>query len=111
MDTLTLLWTNDNKDVFLKMVSMYALNSKKEGWWKNVNLIIWGPSAKLASEDTQIQTELVELLHVGVHVEACKACSDSYEVSDKLERLGITVRYMGESLTEYLKNEDKILTF
>jgi len=33
----------------------------------------------------------------GVKLLACKKCSDMYEVSEDLERLGIEVKYMGET--------------
>ena len=110
MDKLNILWTTDNKDTIFNMLMMYALNSKTKGWWKEVNIIIWGASAKLVASDTQVQTEVVEMISQGVKVEACKACCDIYSVSDKLSKLGIEVRYMGESLTEYLKTGEKILT-
>jgi len=92
------------------MLSMYAINSKKRGWWKEVNVILWGASVKLAGHDTQVQTEILEMLQNGVSVEACKDCSDNFNVSDTLSELGINVRYMGQHLTEYLKNEEKIIT-
>jgi hypothetical protein len=110
MDKLNILWTTDNKDTFSNMLSMYAINSKKRDWWKNVNVIIWGASAKLAGNDSQVQGEILEMINSGVTVEACKNCADNFGVSEKLERLGVIVRYMGLPLTEYLKNGDKILT-
>ena len=90
---------------------MYALNSKRLGWWKNVDLIIWGPSVQLATTDNQIQTELLEMKQAGVHIRACKDCADNYNASAKLEKLGVLVIYMGEPLTEILKSDKKLLTF
>lgn len=110
MNKLNILWTNDNKEVFLQMVALYALKSKNNNWWDQVNLIIWGPSARLAAEDTQIQTELFELRSIGVTIEACRACTDSYGVTEKLEKFGIRIDYLGEDLTSYLKNDEKVLT-
>jgi hypothetical protein len=75
-----------------------------------VNIIIWGASAKLAGTDTQVQTEVAEMISKGVSIEACKACCYSFGVSDKLLQLGIKVRYMGQALTDYLKSGEKILT-
>ncbi|MDP4239103.1 MAG: DsrE family protein [Bacteroidota bacterium] len=110
MEKLTILWTTDNKDTLFNMLSMYAVNSVKNHWWDNVNVIIWGASAKLAGNDTQVQTEVMQMIANGVTVEACKACSDNLGVSEKLAQLGVKVRYMGEPLTDYLKSGDKILT-
>jgi hypothetical protein len=65
---------------------------------------------KLVGNDTQIQTEVLEMLGQGLHVEACKDCCDKFGVTSTLIKLGIDVRYMGEPLTEYLKNGETILT-
>ena len=46
----------------------------------------------------------------GVILEACKACADLYHVSTKLKELGIDVKYMGQSLTEYLKSDKVVLS-
>lgn len=110
MEKLNILWTTDNKDTVFNMLTMYATNSVKNSWWDEVNVIIWGASAKLVGNDTQVQTEVMEMIARGVHVEACKACSDNLGVSEKLIQLGINVRYMGKPLTEYLKSGDKLIT-
>jgi len=110
MDKLNILWTTDNKDTVFNMLAMYAINSKTRDWWQHVNVIIWGASAKLAGNDSQVQTEIVEMLHQGISIEACKDCCDRFGVSEKLEKLGVIVRYMGQPLTEYIKAEEKILT-
>jgi hypothetical protein len=90
---------------------MYTHNAKRRGWFENVTLIVWGPSAELATRDTSIQEKLIEMKTDGVILEACKACSDSYGASEKLEELGVDVRYMGTPLTNYLKEGRKVLTF
>ncbi|MGD0581511.1 MAG: DsrE family protein [Bacteroidales bacterium] len=110
MDKLNILWTTDNKDTVLHMLVMYATNSRLNGWWQEVNVIIWGASAKLVGTDTQIRAEVLEMLNHGITIEACKACSDNLGVTDKLTELGVNVRYMGEVLTNYLKSGEKILT-
>ncbi len=110
MDKLNILWTTVDKDTFFNMLSMYAINSKSNGWWKHVNVIIWGASAKLAGSDTQVQTEIIEMINQGVVVEACKDCCDSFGVSEILDKLGVNVRYMGEPLTDYIKRGEKLLT-
>jgi hypothetical protein len=110
MEKINILWTTDNKDTIFNMLSMYSINSKKGGGWNEVNVILWGASVKLAGHDTQVQTEILEMLQNGVSVEACKDCCDNFNVSDILLRLGINVRYMGEPLTEYIKANEKLIT-
>lgn len=111
MNNLHVLWTSADKEVALNMIFMYVLNAKKNRWWDDINLIVWGPSARLVAEDSQIAGEVIELLHAGIQIEACKACSDIYGVSDRLSSLGIHVKYMGVSLTGYMKSNEKTLTF
>ena len=110
MEKLNILWTTDNKDTVFNMLTMYATNSIKNNWWDEVNVIIWGASAKLIGNDTQIQTEVMEMISRGVNIEACKACSDNLGVTDKLIQLGVHVRYMGKALTDYIQANEKIIT-
>lgn len=110
MESLTILWTTDNKDTFFNMINMYAVNALKHNWWEEVTVIIWGASARLAGSDVQVQLEIMEMIQQGVKVEACKACADICAVSDQLEKLGVKVRYMGVTLTEILKSDKKLLT-
>ena len=100
MDTLHILWTSENKEAFLEMIGLYAYNSMKNDWWKKVNLIIWGPSVKLAANDNQILTELLELKNIGVSLEACRNCMDNYGVTEKLEKIVVHIDYMGKYFTK-----------
>lgn len=110
-DKLAIIWSSSERDVALKLAFMYALNSKKLGWWKEVKFIIWGPSAQLLANDNELQLRIKELKEFNVELLACKFCSDSYQVPDILENLGVTVIYMGEPLTQLLKTNWKILNF
>jgi hypothetical protein len=105
-----ILWTSGDREVALKMVFMYGLYSKKNGWMDNVRLLIWGPSSKLLAEDLELQERLSELKNAGVELYACKACADLYGVADKLTQLGITVMYTGEMLAKLQKNGWYILS-
>lgn len=107
---LYLLWTNDNLITAEKMVFMYTINSLIYGWWEEVTLIIWGATAKLVSENTEIQEMIKKALDAGVHVTACKACADQLGATKALEKLNIEVKYWGTPLTEILTNEEKLLT-
>ena len=111
MEKLNVLWTSGDREVALKMVFMYTKNSRIKGWWKEVCLIVWGPSAKLLTEDVELQEQIVQMRHVGVEVVACKACADAYGIADVLTAMGIEVKYMGEPLTQLLKQDAKIITF
>ena len=103
---LAIVWTSGDRDVALKMVFMYTLNAKSRGWANEVELIVWGPSSKLVSHDVELQEQIAAMRDAGVILKACKACSDSYGVSDKLLELGIEVKYMGVELTELIADPD-----
>ena len=108
-EKLVILWTSGDREVALKMVFMYTLNSKRFDWWKDITLVVWGPSAKLLSEDVELQDQIRQMKEAGITLQACKGCSDQYGVSEKLEELGITVKYMSE-FTDYIKEGRHILT-
>ena len=108
---LVVLWTSGDREVALKMVFMYTFNSKTRGWWENVCLIVWGASAKLLAEDKELQDYVARMIEAGIDVVACKACTDSYGISDAIERLGIEVKFMGQPLTHLLKQNAKLITF
>ena len=110
-DSLVVLWTSGDRDVAEKMVFMYTLNSKLRGWWKEVTLIIWGPSSKLITEDIGLQEYLEKLKEAGVILEACITCADMYRVSKKLVGMGVDVKPMGQPLTQYLKDGHTVITF
>ena len=110
-DHLLIVWTSGDPDVAHKMVFMYAFNAQKNGWWDQVTLLVWGPSAKLSSEDEDIQASLKNMKDQGVELLACKGCADQYGVSSKLEDLGIEVKYTGNYLTDFIKSGKKVISF
>jgi hypothetical protein len=107
---LAVLWTSGDPEVATKMAFMYTLNAKRQGWFDEVTLIVWGPSSKLLSENAELQEAVKGMAAEGVEIVACKACSDGYGVSEILEGMGIDVKYMGEPLTEMLKGDWKVLS-
>lgn len=109
-DHLYVLWTSGEKTTFDEMVYMYTLNSMKRQWWKEVTLIIWGASANLAGANEEVRAKLKELAAAGVHLTACKACTDHLSVSAIFEQENIEVKYWGTSLTELLKADVKMIT-
>jgi hypothetical protein len=107
---LLILWTNDNIGTAFNMVLMYAENAKIQGWWENVTLLVWGSSSKLVSENSEIQNYIQILLKEKVRVIACKQCAENYNIVENLEKQGIEVFYTGQFLTEWIKEEKKLIT-
>ena len=90
---LYLLWTNADEMTAEKMVFMYTINSLRNGWWENVTLIVWGATTQLVAENIKIQSLIKEALDSGVHVSACKACSEQLEATETLRDMGVDVVY------------------
>ncbi len=112
VDNLAVLWTSGDPAVAHKVCFMYTHAVQKQGWFDRVQLIVWGPSSKLLAEDSSLQAAVKAMIADGVELKACKACSDSYGVSEKLQQLDIEVKYMGRPLTEILKSPNwQVLTF
>jgi len=110
-EKLVVLWTSGDPEVAKKMVFMYTYNAKKYGWWEDITLVVWGPSAKLLTEDKELQKSIKDMDEIGINLLACKGCSDQYEVSEDLEKLGIEVKYIGVELTDFIKGDYHLVTF
>ncbi len=107
---LIVLWVTRDTEAAINMAFMYAKNSKIRGWWDEVDLVIWGPSAEVAANNETIQEELKAMQLVGVDIKACIACANRYGVTEKLQNLNIEVISMGSVLTEELKSGVKVIT-
>ena len=110
-DKLVVLWTSDDPMVAERVALMYTHAAKTAGWFSEVTLIVWGPSAKLIAENIKLQEKLRAMQKDGVVIEACVACANAYGVVEDLKRLGYDVRGMGKPLSDYLKSGAKVLTF
>ena len=108
---LLVIWSSADREVALHNVFMYTHNAKKQGWWEEVRLLLWGPSDRLLAEDEELQTRVRAMMADGVEVLACKACSDRLGVSEALEALAVNVFYVGTALTEMLKEGWTTLTY
>ena len=110
-DKLVVLWTSDDPYVAERVAFMYTHAAKTAGWFEEVTLIIWGPSAKLAAENIKVQEKLKAMKEDGIIIEACIVCANEYGVTDALKDMDFVVKGMGRPLTGYLKSGAKVLTF
>ncbi len=110
-DKLVIVWTSDDPYVAERVAFMYTHAAKTAGWFQDVTLIIWGPSAKLTAENIKIQEKLKAMQKDGVVIEACISCANAYGIADNLKKLGFDVKGMGKPLSDYLKSGAKVLTF
>jgi hypothetical protein len=108
---LAVIWTSADPEVAHRVCFMYTDNAKKQKWFDEVTLIVWGPSARLLAGDKDLQAKIRGMLDNGVKIQACQACSDSYGVTEQLRKMGIDAKYMGKPLTDYIQQGWHILTF
>lgn len=110
-DDLAIVWTSGDPHVAHRMVLMYANGAQQREWFDDITLVIWGPSQRLVAADKDIREKIQNLMDIGVNVYACQACSDSYGITNDLRDAGLTVKYMGEPLSEYIKSDRHVITF
>jgi hypothetical protein len=111
MNKLLIVWSTAEIEVAKKMVLLYSSVMLPRGYWDEANLMIWGPSAKLLSENDELQEMLENIKQTGVKLSCCVVCSDEYGVTEQLEAMGVEAIHTGELLTEALKTDWKVITF
>ena len=110
-DKLAVVWASGDVYVAERMIFMYLQAAASKQFFKDIILIIWGPSAKLAAENLNLQEKLKAVQDEGVQIKACITCAKEYGVTDKLKEMGFEVKAMGKTLTDLIKSNAKILTF
>ncbi len=110
-DKVVVVWSSEDEMVAKRVVLPYVTNAKKKGWFKDVTLMVWGPSANTIATNKELQTLLKDAKDAGVYIEACLACADAYGVTPTLENLGFDMKYIGVPLATYLKTGYNLLTF
>jgi hypothetical protein len=110
-DTLVVLWSSGDPEVAEKACLMYASAAKKRNWFKEVILVVWGPSEKLLAENQTLKDKIASMKKDGVIVEACVACSNMYDVTNQLKVCEVDVKGMGVPLTRYLKRGYRVVSY
>ncbi len=109
---LIVLWTSGDPEIAHRVALMYTHAAKTSKWYRDVRLIVWGPSAKLLSEDLEIQAKLKSMQDDGIKTQACIVCANSYGVTEKLRDLKLDVKPMGQPLSDFLKDRSvNVITF
>jgi len=109
-DKLVILWTTPNPDTSTLMVFQYAENALLHGWWKDIQIVVWGASAKLVAENNYISKKLLQLRDAGVKISCCIACAKKLGVDTKLKSLGFQVTLWGEPLSDLIKKDITVLS-
>jgi hypothetical protein len=110
-DKLLIVWSSGEKEVALKLILLYGSVMLERKYWDEATIMLWGPSAKLLAQDTELQEKVKIVQKTGVVFNACVVCTDEYGVSKSLQEMGIELIHTGELLTQSLKNGTKVITF
>jgi len=111
MDKLLIVWSSGEIEVAKKLVLLYGSVILPRGYWDEAHLMVWGPSAKLLAENTELQAMVANVIKSGVKASVCVVCSDDYGVTKQLRAMGIEPTHTGEFLTQALKSDWKVITF
>jgi hypothetical protein len=82
---------------------MLANNAMKREWLDDIKVVYFGPSEKLVVEDPIISDQAQEIAEAGGSI-ACKYISDRDGVSEKMEKLGVQVEYVGSIISYLIKD-------
>ena len=108
---LVIIWTSGDRDVALKTVLSYALNSKLNGWMQNVTVLVWGPSVQLLAKDKMIQNVFTYMKQAGVTILVDKKCVDEYQLNNEITGLNLEIKSLGKPLSSFIQQRRTILTF
>lgn len=102
-DRLTVILASGDPRV-LEMGLMYARNTLKQGWMEETKLFLFGPSETQVATDPKLQEMIRTLIDEGMVPVACRFCSDKYSVSELLHELGCEVEYVGEPISQAIRD-------
>jgi len=82
---------------------MYATNAMRFGWMDEIKVIIFGPAQQLILEDERVSTAIRAIADEEPPI-ACKFISDRDGTSGKTEELGLRVEYVGQMISDFVKD-------
>ena len=108
---LLIVWTTDNKDTIMNMILLYAHKAKLEGWFDEVNILVWGASQQVLSEDKDMQEKIKEMIDDGIKIVACKKCAENMYIESHLSSCNVELLYSGKFLSEWAQSGKPLMTF
>jgi len=110
MEKLVVLWKGDNLTDILELITPYIIASKKNKWWDDVEVIIWGASQIIVANNEEVKRRVAMMIRQDIKVYACKKCAEDLGLTTALTDQKINVMYTGELLTSFLKSDAKVIT-
>lgn len=112
MSKIFLLITSGDPRILTDVVFPYVRNAKKHGWMDTIRVIFWGPSEKVLVSALEVKAQIIDLVDLlPENVFACQECAEDYHIKDLIEALGVNVEFIGQLISDMLKEEWLQLTF
>jgi hypothetical protein len=74
MDKLLIVWSSGEIEVAKKLVLLYGSVILPRAYWDEAHLMVWGPSAKLLAQNSELQEMFAKVLDSGVKASVCVVC-------------------------------------
>ena len=112
MDKIFLLVSDADPRIIIDVVFTYARNAIKRQWMDEVMVILWGPSQTTVVGTIELKAAVMEMVEMkGIQVVASEQCAEDYRVTDKLEKLGVSLISVDEKISILLKEGWHHLSF
>lgn len=109
-EKLNILWTSPDAQTAEHMVLLYGPKSFQNNLWDEVQIIIWGGSAKLVATNEHIQSLVSQAMKNGVKFSGCSTCAEGLNATQKLLEIGVELKPWGKPLSEIIKNKENLIT-
>jgi hypothetical protein len=102
-DKLAVILVSADRAV-LEMALTYTRNVITHKWLPDVKVYLFGPSEVTITTDPDLRNLASAVIQAGVVPVACKWCSDKYNVTALLLDLGCRVEYIGQPVSEAIRD-------
>lgn len=102
-----LIWLASGDIEKLKPGILYGINALKNDWVDDVKFVVFGESEKIIPEETN----LFEALQNTEGTTYCKYVADEMGITEDLEKRGAKIEYVGDYISNLVKDGYQVLTF
>lgn len=102
-----LIWLASGDMEKLKPGILYGINALKYDWVEDVKFVVFGASEGIIPEDT----ELFDQLENTGNTSYCKYIADDMGITEKLEKKGVKMIYVGDYISNLIKEGYQVITF
>ncbi len=98
---LVILSTSEKEKLLTGL--LYATNCLRHEWMREVRVVVFGPSQRVAVEDEEVQSYLRLLVDSRSVPLACKYLADQMGLTTSLDEMGMDVVYVGSVVSRLIQ--------